>query len=75
MEEKYSVIRAPGEKDDKKENANLSYNQIIHEIKNYRVLNRDILIYINNLPSNERLQILFVYNEMMDAINGIIEQS
>jgi hypothetical protein len=46
----------------------------LHDIRNSKSLSMDVLMDINKLPENERLEVLQLYNEMVcyysDAINN-----
>lgn len=43
----------------------------IHDIRNTKTFSRDTLIDINNLPYDDRLKVLLVYNEMMTYYSSL----
>jgi len=49
--------------------------QYIHDIRNSKILTRDMLININNLPYDYRIEVLLVYNEMMKYYLTVIEDT
>jgi len=60
--------------DDVKENEKNNFkSHCIHEIKNFKKLNQKVLVDINNLSSEERLEILQTYNQMINYANEILE--
>lgn len=47
----------------------------IHHIKNAKTFSQNTLIEINNLPYDERLEILINYNEMISYFSTIFENN
>jgi hypothetical protein len=45
----------------------------IHDIRNSKSFSIDILMNINNLPYEDRMRILVVYNQMISYYSSFIE--
>jgi hypothetical protein len=47
-----------------KEESKEEYKEYVHNIRNMKGFTKEILLYINDLPNSQRLQILQAYNAM-----------
>ena len=56
-------------------NDNQSLRKYIHDIKNSKIFSRDILININNLSYEDRMEILVVYNDMIAYYLSLFEDN
>ena len=54
-------------------NDNDLLNKYICHIKNLKMLNKEVLININNMSYEDRLEILLTYNEMISYIETLFE--
>ena len=63
-------------KDDTKEYKSINdavIRKYIHDIKNAKIMTKEELIYINNLPPEDRMQILIAYNTMTKFYTSLFE--
>lgn len=55
------------------QNSNKICKKVIHDIRNFKKFDNNILEEINNLNHEELMEIIKAYNNVMDNINDIIE--
>ena len=52
---------------------NKSQQKIIHDVRNFRPLTREQIIYLSNSSSQEKKEVLELYNEMFIYLNENID--
>jgi hypothetical protein len=61
-------------KNNEYKNKEEGYKKYIHDIRNLKPYNKDIIININNLSYEDRLEILLAYNEIIKYCLTIFEE-
>ena len=51
------------------------FNELIHKIRNINILTNDDIIYIQTLPNEKILDIIYAYNAISDVITDFLEKS
>jgi len=55
-------------------NETVEYSHIIHQIRNFKILNNDMINNINKMSSNEKMQIIITYNGVVETLKNIIDE-
>ncbi len=53
-------------------NDNPKLNKIIHDIRNMRQLTKEMIIQIQNMNDEEKMQIILTYNEVIISVNELL---
>jgi hypothetical protein len=48
------------------------YNKYIHDIRNMRSLNKEMINNIRNMSNEEKMDIIIMFNDMIEYINSIL---
>lgn len=66
--------------DDIKINMNSNHNNIdllhryIHDIRNIKPLDKEMINKINGMTNNEKLEIILAFNDVVQSLKGLLEQ-
>ena len=53
-------------------NNNSKLNKIIHDIRNMRQLTKEMIIQIQNMNDEEKMQLILTYNEVIIYVNELL---
>jgi len=72
MSEKYISSSSDPAKNENEQNDLLTYNSIMHNIRDMRVLSPYQLHFLSGVPRGKLLNIIAVYNMVMKSVNEIL---
>lgn len=49
------------------------FNKIIHDIRNMKLLNKDMINAIEKMPNENKMTIILTYNNVLEHINTILD--
>jgi hypothetical protein len=58
----------------KNTNTKTELSQIIHQIRNLKLLNNDTIRNINSMSHDDKIQIIITYNSVIERLKDLIDE-
>ncbi len=58
----------------KNTNTKTELSQIIHQIRNLKLLNNDTIRNINSMSHDDKIQIIITYNNVIERLKDLIDE-